>query len=118
MYKVSYILEHCKTFRSIAGHYSVLSFIGGSQTINCSFTSDTVQSTGIHSDEGILDLVLGKTIKIEITETTENEEYACICEASDRNDYLSVISLLYGLENCFSFFMWQDGLIQIELALP
>ena len=99
-YKISYILEHCcnfKTFRSTARHYFGLSFIGRSQTINCSFTSDTVQSTEIHSDEGILDSVLGKTIKFKITETTDtihNKEYACIGVASDGNDFFTNVTIV------------------------
>ena len=55
MYRIYYNIV---VFRSTPQHYVVLSFIGGSQTINCSFTSDTVQSTEIRSDEGILDSVL------------------------------------------------------------
>ena len=75
----------------------MLSFIGGSQTINCSFTSDTVQSTEIHSDEGILDSVFGKTIKFEITKSTDkthNKEYACIGVASDGNDFFDNVTIV------------------------
>ena len=67
----------------------MLSFIGRSQRITCSFTSETVQHVEVHSDEGILDSIPGKTIKFGITETTDtihNKEYACFGVASDGVD--------------------------------
>ena len=75
----------------------MLSFIGRSQRITCSFTSETVQRVEMHSDEGILDSIPGKTIKFGITETTDtihNKEYACIGVASDGNDFVENVTIV------------------------
>ena len=88
-----------KTFCSTARHYFVLSFIGQSQSITCSFPIgfETVQSTEIHSDEGILDSKPGKTITFDIGKTTDtihNKEYACIGVTSDGNDFFENITIV------------------------
>ena len=75
----------------------MLSFIGRSQRITCSFTSETVQRVEVHSNESILDSMPGKIISFEITETTDtthNKEYACIGVASDGNDFFQNITIV------------------------
>ena len=84
-------------FLLTARHYFVLSFIGRSQGITCSFTSETVQRVEVHSNESILDSIHGKTISFEITETTDtihNKEYVCIGVASDGNDFFVNITIV------------------------
>ena len=77
----------------------MLSFIGQPQRITCSFKSETVQRVEMHSDEGILDSILGKTITFEISKTTDtihNKQYACIGVTSDGNvlsENISIVAL-------------------------
>ena len=75
----------------------MLSFIGRSTSITCSFTSEAVQNIEVHSDEGIINSRSGKNITFEFGKTTDvihNKKYVCFGVTSDGNVFFRNFSIV------------------------